>query len=532
MKTHKLYILALTLLSLGSCQKDFLDSEPITKGTEQNFYRTKADAARALVGCYDGLQTVWAAGIALPVAAEIMSDNAFGGTGNSDGFGYQMIDEFDKQRSPADVTVFGSNWSGYYKAVYRCNVLLSKISQINWEGDEAARKAAESEARFLRAYLYFDMVRLWGNIPLLTTPSAENVPQSNADEVYKQIAEDLKFAADNLPETAYSSEWAKTNGGRITKWAAEALIGRVFLYYTGYYGKTDLAGVISKAQAVAYLENVITKSGHGLLTDYTTLWPAASVEKYAGEDNKETVFAIKYTYTSNYNGNTDGNHWMVMTGMREQSSYPYGNGWGGATVNAKLWNSFSNTDTRRNASIISIADEGINFSNKPKQREYTGYYNKKYSPMINKNGTSMVELYTTSGNFMISQYQDYVSIRYSDVLLMAAELGSANAQEYFNMVRQRAYGNNYSEIAATKENILKERRLEFVGEGLRFWDLLRQGVNAAAAAIAETVTLENGGVATPKTISATKIIETKGLQQIPTDQINLSNNVLKQNQGW
>ena len=171
MKTNKLYILALSLLSLGSCKKDFLDAEPITEGTEQNFYRNPKDAARALVGCYDGLQVASISGIALPLASEILSDNAFGATGNSDGFGFQMMDEFDKLRSPGDSRMFGDNWNAYYKAVYRCNVLLSKMDQVSWGTDTLARKTTEAETRFLRAYLYFDMVRLWGNIPLVKAPT-------------------------------------------------------------------------------------------------------------------------------------------------------------------------------------------------------------------------------------------------------------------------------------------------------------------------------------------------------------------------
>src|SRR5690606_13680227 len=107
--------------------------------------------------------------------------------------------------------------------------------------------------------------------------------------------------------------------GRITKWAAKSLLARVYMYYTGYYGKSDLVGVVSKAQALQHVEDVINSSGHGLVEDFSTLWPAASLENYAGEDNKEIVFSIKHTYTSDYNGNTDGNHWMVMFGMREFS---------------------------------------------------------------------------------------------------------------------------------------------------------------------------------------------------------------------
>jgi hypothetical protein len=530
MKKLSLYILVLSLLSLGACKKSFLETEDVTTASEQNFYRTPEDAFKALVGAYDGLQQVWAGGIALPVASEVFSDNAFGGTGNSDGFGYQMIDEFDKLRSPADQNLFGANWSAYYKAVYRCNMLLSKMDQIDWKEQDALRKTYEAEARFIRAYLYFDMVRLWGNIPLVTVPTDENLPQANPDEVYKLIAEDLEFAAQNLSATKYTSQDPATYG-RVNKWSAESLIGRVFLYYTGYYNKADLVGVVTKTEALNYLEDVINNGGFGLVDDFAKLWPAASVDDYAGEDNKETIFSIKYTFTSDYDGNTDGNHWLVMYGLREQTSYPYGNGWGGATVNPKLWDAFASTDKRKVASIISIAGESIDFKTKNNQREYTGYYIKKYTPMSDKDGNSTV---TEKGgtNFMIGQYQDYVSIRYADVLLMAAELGSSNAQKYFDDVRKRAYGNNFTALAVTQDNILKERRLEFAFEGIRYWDLLRQGIDKAAAAIAESTNVQNGGVSTTKTILAAKIVETKGLQQIPYTQITLSNGVLKQNAGW
>lgn len=529
MKTVKIYLLAGVLITAGACTKGFLDTEDVTNVTEQTFYRTPEDAFRALVGVYDGLQTVWADGIALPLAAEVLSDNCFGGTGASDGFGYQMLDEFDRGRSPSDLNMFAANWEAYYRAIYRANVLLGKLDDIDWGNDGSLRTVYEAETRFLRAYLYFDMVRLWGNIPLLTEPSAENIPQAHPDEVYRVVAEDLTFAAANLPPVIYAAN--NPNAGRVTKWAAQSLLARVFLYYTGYYNQTDLGGLVSRAAALAGLEDVINNSGHALVADFARLWPAASVENYAGEDNEETVFAIKYTYTSDYDGNTDGNHWMVMMGMREQWSYPYGNGWGGATVNPKLWNAYSDSDTRKAASIISIADEGINFTNQSRQREYTGYYIKKYAPMVDEQGNSL-PVNQGGTNFMIGQYQDYVSIRYADVLLMAAELGSAGAQQYFDEVRQRAYQGNFSALPVNSQNLLRERQLEFALEGHRYWDLLRQGVAVAANEIAETTTVQNAGVNTEKTILASKISETQGIQQIPYTQITLSNGVLVQNAGW
>lgn len=529
MKNIKLYIPIVILLSLAACKKSFLDTEDVVNASEQNFYKTPNDAWKALIGSYDGLQRVWSGGIALPVAAEIMSDNAFGGTGNSDGLGYQMMDEFDKLRSPSDQNLYGDNWSNYYKAVFRANMLLTHLDQVNWTGSESLRNVYESEARFIRAYCYFDMVRLWGNIPLITKSTVENVPQANPDSVYKLIADDLVFAAANLPATGYANQ-DKSTYGRVTKWAAESLMGRVFLYYTGYYNKTDLVGTVSKAQALAYLEDVISNGGFGLVNNFANLWPAASPANYVGEDNKETVFAIKYTYTSNWDGNVDGNQWMVMYGIRGQNIAPYGLGWGGGTVNAKLWNAFEAADTRRNASITSIDGEGLKFDNKKDQREYTGYYNKKYSPM--SDGTESLAEKMGGVSFMIGQFEDYVSIRFSDVLLMAAELGSPNAQKYFDDVRNRAYGGSAPSKTVNQANIMAERRLEFAGEGIRYWDLLRQGASVAAAAIAETVTLQNGGVNATKTILAAKITETKGLAQVPTSQITLSNNVLKQNSGW
>ena len=144
-----------------------------------------------------------------------------------------------------------------------------------------------------------------------------------------------------------------------------------------------------------------------------------------------------------------------------------------------------------------------------------------------------------SGDFQLSNHQDYVIMRYADVLLMAAELGSPKAQEYFDEVRKRAYTSegtlsaNYSQLPVTKENIMQERRLEFAFESINYWDLLRQGVDYAASKLAlSEKQVYSGGIVDFITISADRIRTTKGLSQIPYNQITLSNGTLVQNTGW
>lgn len=525
MKRINYIILGMGLLFSFGCE-DFLDTEPKGVLNEESFYKTQDDAYTALVGCYDGLQVMYNQGPGFPIISEVFSDNTFGATGNVDGFGWQMVDEFDKDRSPADRNMFEGNWIAYYRALFRINSFLQKFDQIDWDSEEV-RNQYEAEARFIRAYIYFDMVRLWERVPLLLEPSGENVPQSEPEAIYTAIAEDLKFAVANLPAVSYVSQ--DPNSGRVTKWAAEALTARVFLFYTGYYDHADLVGVVTQAEALSYVEDAISNSGHDLVADFASLWPAASVDDYAGEDNIETVFAIKYTYTSDYDGNTDGNHWLVMYGIREQSIEPYGNGWGGATVNPKLWNDFDDADTRKVASIISIEDEGLDFQKIEGQREYTGYCVKKYSPM-SVNGINLADSLGTS--FQIGNFQDFVAIRYSDVLLMAAELGSPSAQSYFDQVRQRAYGGAFTALSVNQANLMQERYLEFAFEGIRYWDLLRQGVDVAAAAVATNTPVLNGGVSAQKVIDGANLIATRGFQQIPYNQITRSSGVLEQNTGW
>ena len=556
----KLNILALGLFSLGlaSCTDGFLDVESKTESSTGNYYKTESDAYRALVGCYDGWQcTTSSEGVGFYLASEMMADECFGATGVADGRNYQVIDRFDQAQSSSDLNLFETDWKNYYAAVYRCNELISRADGISWTS-EATKGTYIGEARAIRALCYFDMVRLWENIPLLETPTTDNVVQATPDEVYQLIISDLKYAVENIPANAYPKASAASNDGHITKYAAEALLARVYLFYSGYYGKEPAN--LTKTEVLAGLEDVIASKEFSLVSEFKNLWPAASVtwtsnadgsytktDTYAGRGNSETVLAQKFNYTSDYNGNADGNRWQVMIAPRNLVTVPYGQGWGACTVNPKLVDSYQSGDARSTASIINYAGEGIanrdNFSVLYNdQREYTGYAIKKYAPLAiwqqADDGTwseinEVMGKEIGGGEYQLTPYQDFIVVRYSDVLLMAAELGSPNAQTYLDAVRDRAFGGDTSKrVTATKENILKERMYEFAFEGLRYWDLLRQGVDVAAAEIAENRALLSGGVEDVVTIQSSKITATRGLCQIPYNQINLSNGTLKQNAGW
>ena len=533
------HILVAVAVSVGlfSCSDSYLDTESKTNLTDGSFYKTVADMEMALIGCYDGYQrTTSDGGVAHYVTSELLSDNCFGGTGNTDGRAYQALDRFDIAQSPSDNNIFNQTWISYYAGIFRCNRLLTKMEASDWSDQAATVNRIAGEARFIRALLYFDLVRLFERVPLLTAPTTDNVPQADPTDTYKLIVEDLKFAAANIPADAYPKAKASENDGRVTSFAAKALLARVYLFYTGYYAKDDLG--VTKAEVLAGLEDIVDSGEFDLLPTYKEMWPAASyipnaddnkLDKsgYAGAGNVEVIFAEKFNNTSDYNGMVDGNRWLVMLGMRNTNWSPYGKGWGACTVNPKLVNAFAANDQRKTASIIDIAKEGIEAKyDKKDQREYTGYSNKKYTPTALPDGTS-----DTGGDndFQISQDQDYVIIRYADVLLMAAELGSNNAQNYYDQVRKRA---GLTTKTVSQANILEERRFEFAFEGLRYWDLLRQGLDVAASTIAQSQKVLSGNAEDEVVITAENIKKTRGFMQIPNTQITLSKNVLTQNAGW
>lgn len=569
MKTKILSIAALGLLSVGltSCGNDFLEVSSKTEGTTGNFYSNEAAANRALIGCYDGWQRTVSDGptFSFHYLSELLSDECFGGTGANDARNSAVVDRFDMNEDNSQENLHNQLWIAYYQAIYRVNELLSKTEGISWSSEKVKGQLL-GEARAMRGILYFDLVRVFENVPLLTAPTTENVAQSPVDDVYALIFDDLKFAAENIPADAYPKSSSSTNDGRLTCYAAKAMIARAYLFYTGVYGKEPTG--MTKAEALQGLEDIVNSGEYDLVPLYKNLWYCAStkwegsdqagwkeVSTYAGEDNVENILTMKFNYTSDYNGNAGGNNAIQMFSVRGGTfKAPYGQGWGGATVPGNFYESFPAGDQRRDASIIDLAGEGIEATDAYQkaildQREYTGYFNKKYTARSgyhqSESGSWSLTHYwdgLMAGDFQISQPIGYTLIRYADVLLMAAELGSSNAQDYLNKVHNRAYATENADgsisapktsIEVTKANIMEERRLEFAFEGIRYWDLLRQGVDVAADAIvASGMKVLNGGIEGQVSYQRSNITSKRGFQQIPQTQITLSNHVLKQNAGW
>lgn len=535
-------ILFVSLFFMYSCEEDFLLREPLDNRVEANFYKTEADAQEALIAVYDVLQ--WGAlqgNHPFETISDIVSDDAYAGGANASDVPF-IVKMDQGSMDPATNEIYGL-WKKYYTGIYRANLYLEKAEGIEFTSEET-KALYEAEVRFLRAYYYFDLVRLFGNVPLiLTTLDSDeyNQTQNSAEEVYNQIATDLMASIDVLPQTRTAQ-----NQGRATKWAAEALMVRVFLYHDGYVkpelGAGDLqtadGTVINKTKAQELIDDVILNSGHDLLENYADLF---SVEN---ENSIESVFEIQYSEKAswgdwNWRVGSEGNQAVILYGIRDISEATgYATGWSFAPVSSSFVNEFETGDPRLNASVIDLTSfednngdglpegqlNGVNAEYRPGFQN-TGYFNKKFQPLIANN--------PEDGSRELNYPNNYPAIRFADVLLMGAELyldtDLGKAQGYFDRVNKRAWGEDHAtpQLSAGEtgmDMIYHERRVELGGEGHRYWDLLRRGVSYTEQKIDAT----NGDF--PFTVDFRPI--TKGLFPIPSQEINVSNNTLSQNDGY
>ena len=517
MKSYKRILqLIVPMLLLIGCSKDFLDRKPLDQVVSTNFYQTEEDAMQALVAVYDVLGYQSSPGVAWApylTVSDMLSDDAYAGGGDAnDG---QDEDELNKFSIPATNQIVHSIWIYNYIGIYRANLLLEKIDGI--EASAAFKTRVIAECKFLRGYFYFQLVRLFENVPLLTQtikgPSEYAQPQSSPEAVYNQVALDLLEAAQGLPTVIPASE-----SGRVSKWAATSLLGRVFLFYNGVYNADLQAGTVrvDRAKALELLEDVIANSGHDLLPNY------ADIFRLASEFSVESVFEISHGdspawWDWGYVRGGEGNLSAQMQGPRVTGSLKWNRGWSFAPVSQKLVDALAG-DPRQSATILRQEELDGTLS---LGYQHTGYFSKKYS--------SDAEHWGSDGQFELNRTCNNRVIRFSDVLLMAAELGSANAQTYLDRVRARV---GLPSVPATPENIFRERRLELSLEGIRYFDVLRRGMAFA------TQELTLSGVRGPNYVGDQLIFDvafkpaTKGFLPIPQREIDLSAGLFKQNAGY
>jgi hypothetical protein len=545
----------LAFTALG-CAENFLDTKDLYEQSDESFYKTADDIAAALAAAYASLPLD--AGNNNPfIVAELMSDDCFGGGGVNDN-GFHGTDAFTEATDDYYLPL----WETTYQGILRVNMILNRFDQATFD-DATEKDQAHGETYFLRAYFNFRLATFFGAVPLKTSPEPANLPKATPEELFGQIASDLKMAIELMPATKLQ-KISTDRLGHATKWAAEALMARVFLFYTGYYQASELplaeGGTVSKDQVIGWVDDCVANSGHGLISDFRNLWPYSYNEapwtsqyqyaidnnlKWVGEDgaNIETVFAIKFSINGGWNlpdKLSYSNQHVLYSGIRNQAVVPFGQGWGGGPVNPQLWESFEPGDVRQQGSILNLNDPTLNEGaimtefqwGGDNQMHETGYFEKKYTPIVFDDGTIAPKsifylLYGGENNHQLWDMQDDVLIRFSDVLLMGAELGSANAQSYFDQVRTRA---GLVSKPVTLDNIKAERRHELAFEGLRYFDLLRWHDAEAAFAVATNIPVKNMTV--DEIYTVTYRPETGGFLPIPISQVLLSNGVLVQNPGW
>ncbi len=461
--------MCLTLITIISCDS-FVEVEP-SGPVANDFFKSEKDYNEALIGAYDILQaTYW------NTLVSVVASDDFAAGGDPDTYDQPTLQNVNLMiHSERDENQIRDVWGLMYAGINRTNYLLENKGLLDFAGKEQIL----AEAYFLRAYYTFELVKFFGNVPLKTETrdgvlrmvdervlfqeefSIERV--ADISTAYSIIEEDLKEAIPNLP-VSQSSPYKATKG------AAQALLGKVYLYH-GTYDSAKFG------EAATVLGDVISSKKYSLATgtDYEELF------EIGGENGSESVFEIQYTSVEAATWEciscSQGTYFVKFNGPRDLSDSVFENGWGFCLPSVELYDLFDATDKRRDVTFFDLRQKDAN--DYGVTRDHTGLANRKYMPR---------KLPARAGSDPLNYDNNYRAIRYADVLLMAAEAeaqsGGANAEDYLNEVRARAYGDNSNDYSATEGSLLDaiytERRKELAGEGHRFFDLVRTKKAAAA----------------------------------------------------
>ena len=572
---RKIYILAASaLMTFGLASCDIDNVENFGELSSGNFPASDVDGEATLAGVYQNLnQTHATPQQSFLYYACLASDDQLGGGGDNDKL-MQALDLI--LNNGADMT--NQFYVDRYAGINRANMLISALP--NTSMSEEIKAQYLGEALFLRAFYYYELSSMYGNVPLRTAAGGETMQQGNIEDIWKQILQDLRDAIEMMPAKK------STSAGHVDKYTAEAMLGRAWLFYTGFFCNgssiADLTSTnyspltsvdlldgttLTKQDVIAYIDDCVNNSGYSLVPDFRNLWAYTNrltVEDYDytkgqglkwveddSADNPESLFAIKFNKFASWSttigyANGIALHFGVRGGSTDPKFFPFGYGWGAGPVAPNLvkdWETQEPNDMRREATIQDwLSHPGFQLGGGGDFVQETGYYGKKWSPIMtyNEDGgiTSCFDYLMYEGNwdtaggdnFQLNNIHDLVLIRFADVLLMQSELKEDVTG--INQVRARA---GLDPIAAYSLAALQnERRWELACEGLRWNDLRRWHIAATAlakqenqvvyhAGAEETNTPHNGGY-------AARYNATAGFQKMPDTQIAIGTVV--QNEGW
>ena len=487
MKKHKI-ILIFSLILIGTaCSEDFLDKKPLGLLTSDTFFQTEEHAIWATNAVYNILRS-WEVHVFSYIGmTDIVSDDADKGSTPGDGNFLLEIDNFEYDAGNVAVSTV---WSGYYRGIYRANLCILNIPDMDI--NPTLRDRLVGENKFLRAYFYFNMVRWFGGMPLITRPLApEEYKQARATEadVYALIERDLLDAIEALP-----LRYPAADLGRVTRGAAQGLLAKVYLTRRDF------------ANAERYALNVINSNEYQLYPSYEELF------QLAGENSSESVFEVQAALFDIGGGGTQYNE---VQGVRGTPNL----GWGFNRPSDNLVASYEPGDPRRDATILYVGEvlpDGSAIVQPNPEVPNARYNQKAWVPRhpLGNNGDGQ-------GNIRV--------LRYADILLIAAEALNENgkAQDalgYLNQVRARARSGNPNalpDVTVTEQNALRqriwqERRSELAMEQHRWFDLLRQ---QRAAQVMQA-------------LGKNFVVGRHELFPIPQTEIDLSGALIIQNPGY
>jgi hypothetical protein len=475
-----------SLLILARCTDKFLDVPPQGQQKAEQFFVSESDATKAVNAIYANLRS-WTNTAFAPIAIEsVGSDDAEKGSDPSDATFMNDYDNFTVTSTQGQLSDF---WNGQYQNINLCNQVLDNVPSINMDATLKARYLAE--AKFVRAYSYFRLVRAFGDVPLrLTTPvntSDYNIPRTPKAAVYAAIEQDLTDAAAVLPQS-----YTGASVGRATKGAALALHAKVSMYLGNW---TD----------VKTYTDLVMGMGYSLYSDFGNLF------RIANENCSESIFEIQCSLVLG-NSAASSSQYSQVQGVRSVT----GGGWGFNVPTQSLADAFETGDPRRDATIIFRGETTTAGDAIPATVPNPMYNEKSYVPF---------SLFVSGYNEGCQQ--NVRVIRYADVLLMNAEanneLGNTvPALASLELVRARARAGNNAilpKVVTTDKDALRtaiwnERRVELAMEFDRYFDVIRQGRAAT--------------IFGPKGWKANK----NEVWPIPQSEIDLSVGVLTQNPGY